>query len=92
MLSPGSIDVNIMTKLDGAGIKRVKDENEVEFNDAHAALRGFARSNLKSSVVFSAGLNPRLYGYIAKFDDFETELILVRCYIGVGTVLVVCVR
>ncbi len=70
MISPGSIDVNIMTKLDGAGIKRVKNEDEVEFNDAHAALRGFARSNLKSSVVFSAGLNPRLYGYIAKFDDF----------------------
>lgn len=70
MITPGSIDVNIMTKLDGAGIKRVKDEDYVEFNDAHAALRGFAKSSLKSSVVFSAGLNPRLYGYLSKFDDF----------------------
>ncbi len=70
MISPGSIDVNIMTKLDGGGIKRIKDEDTVEFNDAHAALRGFAKSDLKSSVVFSAGLNPRLYGYISQFDDF----------------------
>jgi len=69
-ISPGSIDVNIMTKIDGAGIKRTKNEDSVEFNDAHAALRGFANSDLESSVVFSAGLNPRLYGYIAHFDDF----------------------
>ncbi len=70
IISPGSIDVNIMTKLDGAGIKRVENEDGVEFNDAHAAFRGFANSELESSVVFSAGLNPRLYGYIAQFDDF----------------------
>lgn len=66
----GAIDVNIMTKIDGGGIKRVKDEDSVEFNDAHAALRGFANSELASSVVFSAGLNPRLYGYLSQFEDF----------------------
>ena len=42
----------------------------VEFNDAHAALRGYAESNLSSSIIFSAGMNPRLYSYIAQFEDF----------------------
>ena len=36
----------------------------------HAALRGYAKSDLESSIIFSAGMNPRLYGYIADFDDF----------------------
>ena len=61
-LSSGEIDVNIMTKVD----KDNFDKNEqlpIEFNDAHAALRGFANSNLESSVVLSAGMNPRLYSY-----------------------------
>jgi hypothetical protein len=35
-----------------------------------AALRGFARSTLRSSVVFSAGMNMHLYSYAASFDDF----------------------
>lgn len=68
-LSPGEIDVNIMTKVD----KDNFDKNEqlgIEFNDAHAALRGFAKSNLNSSVVLSAGMNPRLYSYFENFKDF----------------------
>ena len=40
------------------------------FSDASAALRGFAQSELTSSIVFSAGLNPRLYSYAAEFADF----------------------
>lgn len=68
-LSMGSIDVNIMTKVDKDNY--VKSEKlPTEFNDAHAALRGFANSDLESSVVLSAGMNPRLYSYIAQFDDF----------------------
>jgi len=68
-LVKGNIDVNIMTKLDKAN--KSKGVNlPVEFNDAHAALRGFAESNLNSSVVLSAGLNPRLYAYFEKFSDF----------------------
>lgn len=67
---PGSIDVNIMTKVD----KENRDNSgvllPVEFNDAHAALRGFANSELESSIVFSAGLNPRLYSYAESFKDF----------------------
>jgi len=42
----------------------------IEHNDAHAALRGFAQSNLNSSLVLSAGMSPRLYSYIENFKDF----------------------
>ncbi len=68
-LSRGSIDVNIMTKVDKTNYFK-KEKLPSEYNDAHAGLRGYANSNLVSSVIFSAGMNPRLYGYIAKFDDF----------------------
>ncbi len=68
-LPKGSIDVNIMTKLDRETY-RDNEKLPVEFNDAHAALRGFANSDLESSVVLSAGMNPRLYSYIENFDDF----------------------
>jgi hypothetical protein len=68
-LTLGSIDVNIMTKVDKDNY--IKNEKlPVEYNDAHAALRGFANSNLKSSLVLSAGLNPRLFAYMSQFDDF----------------------
>lgn len=65
----GSIDVNIMTKVDKTNYKNGK-ELPVEYNDAHAALRGFAESKLRSSIVLSAGMNPRLYAYMEQFDDF----------------------
>ena len=68
-LPVGSIDVNIMTKLDQAHQKDGVDL-PVEYNDAHAALRGFANSNLNSSLVLSAGMSPRLYSYIENFKDF----------------------
>ncbi|WP_445731664.1 hypothetical protein [Mariniflexile sp.] len=68
-LTKGSIDVNIMTKVDKDNY--IKGEKlPVEYNDAHAALRGFANSKLQSSVVLSAGMNPRLYAYMGQFDDF----------------------
>jgi len=65
----GDISVNIMTKLDKPNFKK-SEQLPVEFNDAHAALRGFANSDLESSMVFSAGMNPRLFSYIENFDDF----------------------
>ena len=72
-LFPGDIDVNIMTKLDKDNF--IKDEQlPIEFNDAHAALRGFANSNLESSVVLSAGMNPRLFSYFENFSDFFPNL------------------
>ncbi len=68
-LHVGSIDVNIMTKLDQAHYKN-GEELPIEHNDAHAALRGFANSNLDSALVLSAGMSPRLYSYIENFKDF----------------------
>ena len=68
-LSPGAIDVNIMTKVDKDNYTK-NVPLPVEYNDAHAALRGFAKSNVTSSVVLSAGMNPRLYSYIEQFEDF----------------------
>ncbi|MEL1243838.1 hypothetical protein AAEO56_06150 [Flavobacterium sp. DGU11] len=66
---PGSIDVNIMTKVDKANYDN-KTLLPFQYNDAHAALRGFANSTLNSSLVLSAGMNPSLYSYIATFKDF----------------------
>ena len=68
-LKPGSIDVNIMTKLDKVNYNK-NEQLPSEFNDALAALRGFANSNLESSVILSAGMNPRLYAYFENFSDF----------------------
>ena len=71
-LTMGSIDVNIMTKVDKEnyrnGIKL-----ETKYNDAHAALRGFANSKLASSLILSAGMSPRLYAYIENFEDFYPD-------------------
>jgi len=71
-ITAGSIDVNIMTKLDAENYSG-DEKLPVEFNDAHAALRGFANSKLKSSLVLSAGMNPRLYSYLEKFEDFYPD-------------------
>ena len=69
---PGSVDVNIMTKVDNA---QYKDGILLgsEYNDAHSALRGYALSDLESSVIFSAGMNPRLYSYLECFKDFYPQ-------------------
>lgn len=68
-LLSGSIDVNIMTKLDKENFAH-NDVLPIMHNDAHAALRGFANSKLHSSVVLSAGMNPRLFSYFEQFPDF----------------------
>ncbi len=69
-MRPGSIDVNIMTKLDTPRYSKDGTLLPAEYNDAHSALRGFAESELESSVVFSAGMNPKLYSYLETFKDF----------------------
>jgi len=71
-LSMGSIDVNIMTKVDKENYRN-NQKLPVEYNDGHAALRGFVNSDLKSSVVLSAGMNQRLYNYLETFDDFYPD-------------------
>ncbi|MGV8992995.1 MAG: hypothetical protein ACOH1O_02750 [Flavobacterium sp.] len=71
-LFAGSIDVNIMTKVDKENFIDGQ-KLDVIFNDAHASLRGFANSKLTSAVVLSAGMNPRLYGYFEQFNDFYPD-------------------
>ena len=66
----GAIDVNIMTKLDAANFAKDGTQLPQDMNDAHAALRGFANSDIKAGVVLSAGLSPRLYSYVANFENF----------------------
>ena len=68
-LVAGEIDVNIMSKLDRdayAGDEKLPSI----YSDAQSALRGFAMSDLSSSLVLSAGMNPRLYSYLEEFEDF----------------------
>ncbi|MHA7943736.1 hypothetical protein ACJOV8_011745 [Formosa sp. 3Alg 14/1] len=71
-LVKGSIDVNIMTKVDKDNYKD-KTKLPVEYNDAHAALRGYANSNLSSSLILSAGMNPHLFSYLENFKDFYPD-------------------
>lgn len=66
----GSIDVNIMTKLDKTNYAKDGQPLPQEYTDALAALRGFANSTVRASVVFSAGMNMRLYSYIDQFPAF----------------------
>lgn len=72
-IRPGSIDVNIMTKVDKNNLD--KDGIALEDgSDAVAALRGYADSELtNSSIVFSAGLNPRLFNYLEKCRAFDAK-------------------
>jgi len=69
-ITAGEIDVNIMSKLDRNNYKTNGEQLPQEYSDALSALRGFANSELNSSMVFSAGYNPRLYSYIESFPDF----------------------
>jgi hypothetical protein len=71
-LQMGSIDVNIMTKVDKTNYQN-GEPLPSEFNDAHAALRGYANSKLESSLILSAGMSPRLYAYLENFPDFYPD-------------------
>ena len=73
LMSPGSIDVNIMAKVDKLNYTQEGVPMSSEFSDASAALRGYAKSKLSSSLVLSAGFNPRLYNYITEFKDFYRD-------------------
>lgn len=66
----GSLDVNIMVKIDGHHLAQYGTPMSDELSDAKAALKGFAESSLRSSLVFSAGLNQGLFNYITQFRDF----------------------
>ncbi|MEA3280405.1 MAG: hypothetical protein U9Q38_07380, partial [Thermodesulfobacteriota bacterium] len=70
---PGSIDVNIMVKLDSIRYDKNGNPLDDEFSDAKAALRGYANSSLRSGIVFSAGINQRLFNYMTRFKDFYRD-------------------
>lgn len=72
-MAAGSIDVNIMAKLDRSNVDAQGQVLPAEFSDALSALRGYANSRLQSAVVVSAGLNKRLYKYMGQFRDFYRE-------------------
>jgi hypothetical protein len=72
-IKPGDINVNIMTKLDRNNYDPQGVLLPSEFSDALSALRGYAQSNLQSAIVFSAGINRRLYTYVEQFKDFYAD-------------------
>jgi len=72
-LKKGAIDVNIMSKVDKLNRDVYGEMLPDEYSDASAALRGFANSTLTSSLILSAGMNPRLYNYLEKFKDFYPD-------------------
>ncbi|WP_374166590.1 hypothetical protein [Arcticibacter sp. MXS-1] len=69
-MEKGAIDVNIMSKVDKMNYAANGELLGEENSDALAALRGFANSDLNSSIILSAGMNPRLYSYLENFKDF----------------------
>ena len=69
-LVKGNIDVNIMSKVDKMNFDNDGVYEGDENTDALAALRGFVESTLTSSVILSAGMNPKLYSYLETFSDF----------------------
>lgn len=72
-IQPGCIDVNIMTKVDKNNYDR-QGNLLIESSDALAALRGYVMSDLaNSSIIFSAGLNPRLFNYLEKLPAFNAK-------------------
>ncbi len=73
-MRPGSIDVNIMSKVDGFSFPKSGQPMTSEYSDGSAALRGYANSQLSSSLILSAGFNPRLYNYLAEFEDFYRDV------------------
>ncbi|MBH2003655.1 MAG: hypothetical protein I8H66_03110 [Sphingobacteriia bacterium] len=73
LIRPGSIDVNIMTKLD---LEHPAKDGTIQpdSSEAVAALRGYVKSDLAdSSVVFSAGMNPRLYNYLENCPELDMD-------------------
>lgn len=70
---PGSIDVNIMVKLDRTNYDNEGNPLPEKYSDAKAALRGYAKSALNSGIELSAGMNQRLFNYMTEFRDFYRD-------------------
>jgi len=72
-MKAGSIDVNLMVKVDRTNYDSNGEPLSDEFSDAKTGLRGHAESSLKSAIVFSAGINQRLFNYMTRFRDFYRD-------------------
>src|SRR5690606_12099773 len=59
-----------MSKVDKINYDKNGDSMGDQYTDALSALRGFALSELSSSLILSAGMNPRLYSALETFPDF----------------------
>lgn len=70
-VKPGAIEVNIMTKVDKDNTNK-HGEVIPDGSDALGALKAYAESDLENSaVIFSAGMNPRLFNYLENFREFD---------------------
>ncbi len=69
-ITPGAIDVNIMTKLDRTNYDKNNQPLADEYSDAVSALRGFSNSKINAGIVFSAGFNRRLFAHCENVADF----------------------
>ena len=72
-ITPGAIDVNIMTKLDRTNYDSDNQPLPDEYSDAVSALRGFANSKINAGIVFSAGFNRRLFAHCENVADFYNK-------------------
>ncbi len=70
----GKIDVNIMTKVDRTPKGKNGTPAPHASSDALSSLRGFVRSDLDSSVILSAGLNPRLFTYMGECPELLPDV------------------
>ncbi|MCH7576023.1 MAG: hypothetical protein IIA59_13010 [Candidatus Marinimicrobia bacterium] len=73
-MKPGAIDVNLMLKLDVDRFDKQGNALGLSLRDVYSSLRGYAMSKLDSSIVFSAGINKGLYGYMTEFKDFYRDV------------------
>lgn len=72
-IQSGAIDVNIMSKVDKNNIDVEGNFLDAMYSDACASLRGYANSTVESSLILSAGMNPRLYSYLEEFPVFYAD-------------------
>jgi hypothetical protein len=72
-MRPGSIDANIMVQVDRVNYDRHGAPLGDEYRDAMAALRGYARSRVSSTLVLSAGINQTLFRYMTQFRCFYRD-------------------
>lgn len=72
-VTAGTIDVNIMSKVDKLNYDTNNESLGDDYSDALAAMRGFTNSKLQASMIISAGLNPRLFAYMERCTAFYPE-------------------